>query len=172
MLKRIIIPLAIALPILGLLYVGLGRDTRELPSPLVGEPAPAFELTSLQDQDETVTKADFTGDLSVVHVWSSTCPVCHEDFPILERLSEQGVDVYAFNYRDQRQRALQYLKVRGNPYEKIAYDPEGEAGMDWGVYATPETYVIDDGTIVYKQIGPLNEEVVQEEILARAEAGS
>ncbi|MFP4648091.1 MAG: DsbE family thiol:disulfide interchange protein [Halorhodospira sp.] len=166
--KRILIPLLIALPLLGLLYVGLGIDSQELPSPLVGKPAPAFELEQLSDPEQTLTEEDFIDELSVVHVWSSTCPVCHEDFPLLERLSEQGVKVYAFNYRDERQRAQQYLQMRGNPYDAIAYDPEGRAGIDWGVYATPETYVLDEeGTIVYKEIGPLDQQVVEEEILAR-----
>ncbi|MBK5936192.1 DsbE family thiol:disulfide interchange protein [Halorhodospira halophila] len=167
MLKRILIPLAIALPVLGLLYVGLGMDSEELPSPLVGEQAPPFELEDLHDGYETITHEDFVGDVAVVHVWGSTCPVCHEDFPHLERLSEHGVKVYAFNYRDDRAQALQYLRVRGDPYDRIAHDPEGEAGMEWGVYATPETYVLDeDGTITYKEIGPLDEEVVEEEILS------
>ncbi len=165
--KRILIPLAIAVPVLGLLYVGLWMDTDELPSPLVGEQAPAFELQDLENPGQTITEEDFTGDVAVVHVWGSTCPVCHEDFPHLRTLAEEGVKVFSFNYRDERPQALQWLEMRGNPYDRIAHDPEGEAGMEWGVYATPETYVLDeDGTIAYKQIGPLETEVVEEEILA------
>ncbi len=165
--KHIVIGLLIVLPVLGLLYVGLGMDSRELPSPLVGEPAPAFELEDLHDADRTLTEEDFTGGVAVVHVWNSYCPACHQDIPYLRELREQGVSVYAFNYRDERPDAQRYLQVRGNPYEEIAYDPEGRASMDWGVYATPETYVLDaEGTIRYKQIGPLDQEVVEEEILA------
>lgn len=166
MLRRIILPLVGAITLLGLLYVGLGMDSRELPSPLVNDPAPAFELEALDDPGRTVTEEDFIGEVALVNVWASWCSSCRAEKPYLVELAEQGVTIYAFNYRDTRRDARRYLGASGNPYEEIAFDPDGDAGMDWGVYATPETYVLDaDGVIRHKQIGPLNPQIIREEIL-------
>ncbi|WP_290653004.1 DsbE family thiol:disulfide interchange protein [Aquisalimonas sp.] len=166
MLKRIFIPLTGALMVLGLLYVGLGLDSRSLPSPLVGKPAPAFELESLEDPERMITEADFIGEVALVNVWASWCSSCRSEKPYLMALARQGVTIHAFNYRDTREDATHYLAADMNPYDTIAFDPQGDAGMEWGVYATPETYVLDaEGIIRYKHIGPLDAQLVREEIL-------
>ncbi|MCG5530318.1 DsbE family thiol:disulfide interchange protein [Halorhodospira halochloris] len=166
MTKRIVIPTVIALSVLGLLYVGLQMEDRGLPSPLVGKPAPPFELESLRDPDKIITEEDFLGEVAIVNVWASWCDVCRTEHEHWRRLSERGTPIHAINYRDTRANAQRYLDQFGDPFEKIAFDPEARAGMDWGVYATPETYILDaDGTIEYKHIGPVNDEIVREEIL-------
>ncbi|MBK1726265.1 DsbE family thiol:disulfide interchange protein [Halorhodospira neutriphila] len=165
-LLRFGLPLTLVLVLLGLFYVGLGTDTEELPSPLVGEPAPAFELPSLQEPQTTLTEADFTGEVALVNVWASWCRPCRQELPYLQEIAKRDVPVYGFNYRDSRQNARRFLEAFGNPYDKIAFDPEAEAGMDWGVYATPETYVLDaQGIIRHKHIGPINAKVLQEDLL-------
>ncbi len=166
MLRRIAFPLVGVLVILGLLYVGLGIDSRALPSPLVGKPAPAFQLESFYDPEEIVTEADFIGEVALVNVWASWCSSCRSEKPYLMELARQGVTIHGFNYRDTRADARRYLSAEMNPYDKIAFDPNGEAGMEWGVYATPETYVLDaGGTIRYKHIGPLTPRIIREEVL-------
>ncbi len=165
-LLRFGLPLTLALAVLGLFYVGLGTDTEELPSPLVDEPAPAFELPSLEEPETTLTEEDFTGEVAVVNVWASWCQPCQQELPYLQEIAKQDIPVYGFNYRDSRQDAQRFLKAFGNPYDKIAFDPEAEAGMEWGVYATPETYVLDaQGIIRHKHIGPINAEVLREDLL-------
>ncbi len=166
MVKRIALPLIVVLGILGLFYVGLGLDSRELPSPLVGKPAPPFEVPSLDDPDTMVTEQDFVGGPTLVNVWASWCSGCRAEKPYLIQLANRGVTIHGINYRDTREDASNYLRQSGNPYHTIAFDPKGDVGMDWGVYATPETYVLDAaGTIRHKHIGPLNPEVIREDIL-------
>ena len=166
MIKRVVIPAVLAASFLGLLYVGLQTEDSGLPSPLVGKPAPAFELESLRNPDQTLTEQDFIGGVTIVNVWASWCDSCRTEHDHWHSLAQRGTPIHAINYRDNRQDALRYLNSFGDPFAKIAYDPAAEAGMDWGIYATPETYVLDaDGTIRYKHIGPVNEKVINEEIL-------
>ncbi|MBK1734760.1 DsbE family thiol:disulfide interchange protein [Halorhodospira abdelmalekii] len=164
--KRIVIPLALALGVLGLLYVGLQMEDGGLPSPLVGKPAPPFELESLHDPEERLTEADFIGQVAIVNVWASWCDSCRLEHQHWRALAQRGTPIYSFNYRDRREQALRYLEVFGDPFEKIAFDPQADAGLEWGVYATPETYVLDaEGIIRYKHIGPVDARVIQEKIL-------
>src|SRR5690554_2277773 len=152
--------------LLALLYVGLGMDSRKLPSPLVGKEAPEFSLSVLDKPKEFFSKQDLLGKVTVVNVWASWCRTCRAERPYLVELARSGVPIYAFNYRDNRQDALYYLQAAGNPFIKIGFDPDAEAGMDWGVYATPETYILDvTGRIRYKHIGPLNPQVIRKEVL-------
>lgn len=162
--------LAATAALLGLLFVGLGMNSRDLPSPLVGKPAPAFALEALEDTGRTVTEQDFIGEVALVNVWATWCSTCRAEKPLLMELARGGIPIYAFNYRDEREAALRYLGVSGNPYQAIAFDPLGDAGIDWGVYATPETYVLDAaGVIRYKRIGPLTRQLLLDEVLPLVE---
>lgn len=167
---RLLLPLAATVALLGLLFIGLGMNSRDLPSPLVGKPAPAFVLESLDDAERLVTEQDFIGEVSLVNVWATWCSTCRSEKPLLMELARGGIPIHAFNYRDERDAALRYLGVSGNPYQTIAFDPRGDAGIDWGVYATPETYVLDaDGVIRYKRIGPLSRQLLLDEVLPLVE---
>lgn len=166
MTKRIVIPTLLAVGFLGLLYIGLQTEDSGLPSPLVGKQAPEFTLESLRDADKTLTEEDFIGEVAIVNVWASWCNSCRTEHEHWRSLAQRGTPIHAINYRDDRSSAQRYLRKFGDPFAKIAFDPNAEAGIDWGVYATPETYVLDaDGTIRYKHIGPVNEKVISEEIL-------
>lgn len=178
---RSLIPLMAVLALLGVLLVGLNLNNRELPSPLVGKPAPAFTLTALEDSERVLTEKDFTGEVALVNVWATWCSTCRAEKPLLMELAEAGIPIHAINYRDEREVALRYLEISDNPYRTIAFDPEGDAGMEWGVYATPETYLLDaDGVIRYKRTGPLSRELIRDKVLplidklrsARREAAS
>ncbi|MFQ3789783.1 DsbE family thiol:disulfide interchange protein [Halomonas sp. A29] len=163
---RMLIPLVAAVSLLGLLFIGLGMNSRDLPSPLVGKPAPPFMLEALEDAERVVTEQDFIGEVALVNVWATWCSTCRSEKPLLMELARGGIPIHAFNYRDEREAALRYLSVSDNPYRTIAYDPRGDAGIDWGVYATPETYVLDaEGVIRYKRIGPLSRQLLLDEVL-------
>ncbi|CAM3481257.1 DsbE family thiol:disulfide interchange protein [Halomonas lysinitropha] len=163
---RLLLPLLAVVALLGLLFLGLGLNSRELPSPLIGKPAPTFELESLEDAERLVTKEDFIGEVVLVNVWATWCSTCRAEKPLLMELARGGIPIHGFNYRDDRETALRYLDVSDNPYRTIAYDPTGDVGMDWGVYATPETYVLDaQGVIRYKRIGALNRQLLLDEVL-------
>ncbi|MFO7647802.1 DsbE family thiol:disulfide interchange protein [Halomonas sp. 3H] len=163
---KLLIPLVAVTALLGLLLLGLGLNSRDLPSPLVGKPAPAFALEALEDPQTILTEQDFIGEVALVNVWATWCSTCRAEKPLLMELARAGIPIHAFNYRDEREAALRYLAMTESPYRTIAYDPAGDAGIDWGVYATPETYVLDaEGVIRYKRIGPLSRQLLLDEVL-------
>lgn len=165
--KRFLLPLVIFLAMVGFLAVGLNLDPREVPSPLVGKPAPVFNLPRLDNPETKISTKDMLGQVWLFNVWASWCGACRDEHPILVSLSKSGaVPIYGMNYKDTRPEAQQWLEQGGNPYIASAMDADGRVGIDYGVYGVPETYVIDKaGVIAYKQIGPVTEEVLRDKIL-------
>lgn len=163
---RFLIPLAIFLALVGFLAAGLKLDPKEVPSPLIGKPAPDFALTRLDQPTLTIRRADLLGKVWMLNVWASWCTACREEHPVLLDFAKRRlVPVYGLNYKDQRGAGLRWLASFGDPYETSLYDPEGRVGIDWGVYGVPETFVIDQqGVVRYKHIGPLTPEVLRERI--------
>ncbi|EXJ16588.1 DsbE family thiol:disulfide interchange protein [Imhoffiella purpurea] len=165
---RALIPLGIFIALAALLFYGLGLNPREIPSPLIGKPAPDFALASLKDPGRTLTRKDLLGKVSLVNVWASWCPSCRQEHAELMRIARANADiqVIGFNWKDTRPEALQMLQRFGDPYAEILYDPDNEVGIDWGVYGAPETFVVDgEGIIRHKRIGPIDQQVWESEIL-------
>ena len=149
-----------------LLAAGLGLNPREVPSPLIGKPAPAFELPLLDAPEKTFTQKEMLGKVWILNVWASWCPPCLVEHPVVTRVAAAGIaPVIGLNYKDAREEALPWLERNGNPYQLIVFDRDGRIGIDYGVYGVPETYVIDrQGVIRFKHIGPLSAEVVQQKV--------
>jgi cytochrome c biogenesis protein CcmG/thiol:disulfide interchange protein DsbE len=164
---RYLLPLAVVLLLVGLLAIGLTLDPREVPSPLIGKPAPAFTLPSLSDPQKTVSVSDWRGQVCIVNVWASWCASCRDEHPLLLQLSQRDlVPIYGLNYKDQWDEALGWLSRFGNPYRESAFDAEGRAGLDWGVYGVPETFVLDkQGHIRHKHIGAISADDLERELL-------
>ena len=164
---RFAIPIAIFVALVALLGVGLKLDPREVPSPLIGKPAPHFELPQLRETTKTFTERDMRGKVWMLNVWASWCVSCREEHPVLLDLAASGaVPIYGLNYKDKREDGLAWLKGMGDPYQLSIYDFDGRVGIDYGVYAVPETFVIDKaGLIRYKRIGPLTPQIVKEKVL-------
>ena len=164
---RLIIPLIIFAVIAGFLYVGLSRDPRELPSPLVGKPAPAFALMQLHAPDKKLSTADMKGQVWLLNVWASWCVSCRVEHPLLVQLAQSNVvPVIGLNYKDKVPEGLAWLTQNGDPYKMSVVDADGRVGIDWGVYGVPETFVVDkSGVIRYKHIGPVTAEALQKTIL-------
>lgn len=166
--KRLLIPLAIFLLLAIFLAVGLTRDPRELPSPLIGKPAPAFVLPTLADGEAPAFSPEqMKGRVWLLNVWASWCGSCREEHPSLLALARSGrVTLVGLDYKDTPDAARQWLAQQGNPYQLVAMDANGRVGIDYGVYGVPETYVIDRlGAIRYKQVGPLSEETLKAKVL-------
>ena len=165
--NRFLLPLVIFAVVVGFLAVGLTLNPREVPSPLVGKPAPDFSLPQLYDQEKVFSSKELTGKVWLLNFWASWCSGCKTEHPVLMRIAESGeVPIYGMDYKDQREEALTWLRQWGNPYPVIAMDESGRVGIDYGVYGVPETYVIDkQGVIRYKQIGPLDDDTVATKIL-------
>jgi cytochrome c biogenesis protein CcmG/thiol:disulfide interchange protein DsbE len=164
--KRLI-PFAIFIILAGFLAVGLKLNPREVPSPLIGKPAPAFTLPLLSDSAKTLSPADLRGQVWLLNVWASWCASCRQEHEILLDLARRGVaPVYGLDYKDQPDAARAWLARLGNPYTAVIVDAEGRTGIDYGVYGVPETYVIDkQGVIRHKHTGPLTAQSVKEKIL-------
>jgi len=149
-----------------LLAVGLTLNPREVPSPLIGKPAPAFELPLLHAPEKTFTQREMLGKVWVMNVWASWCTPCLVEHPVVTALAKSGLaPVIGMNYKDAREDALPWLKRNGDPFLFSVYDAKGRIAIDYGVYGVPETYVIDPrGVIRYKHIGPLTPEVQRDKI--------
>ena len=165
--KRSLLPLALFLGLLALLGVGLRLDPAVLPSPLVGKPAPAFQLALLHDPARTLSNRDMAGQVWLLNVWASWCTACGDEHPALMRLAASGaVPVVGLNYKDERGAGLAWLERHGNPYAASAFDADGATGIDFGVYGVPETFVIDRrGMIRLKHVGVLTPRVIEETLL-------
>ena len=170
--KRFLWPLGIFILLVGFLAVGLRLDPREVPSPLVGKPAPAFELPVLHQPDKRFVPGDMRGKVWLLNVWASWCVSCREEHPVLVELSKRGVmPILGLNYKDKGEDAQRWLKQFGDPYQLSVVDADGRIGIDYGVYGVPETYLIDaEGVIRYKQIGPLTMAIVEQKVLPLAKA--
>ena len=164
---RFIVPLLVFVVLLMFLWVGLSLNPREVPSPLIGKPAPAFQLGRLDDPAHTVTEKDLRGQVWLLNVWASWCVACMEEHPVLVEFSRAGVvPIYGLNYKDQREAAQAWLAKNGNPYTTSIVDLDGKVGIDYGVYGVPETFLIDKaGVIRYKRIGPVTPKVLNDQIL-------
>ena len=159
-------PLALFAVLLAFLGVGLGLNPREVPSPLIGKPAPAFELARLDDPAVKISHADLQGKVWILNVWASWCAACREEHPLLVEFSKRStVPLYGLNYKDKRDDGLAWLQRFGDPYKASLFDIDGRVGIDFGVYGVPETFVIDkQGVIRFKQIGPVTPEVLRDRI--------
>jgi len=159
---RFIAPLAIFAILVVFLFRGLNLDPREVPSPLINKPAPAFTLTRLDDATRTIRREDMLGKVWMLNVWASWCVACRQEHPVLVEFARtKSVALIGLNYKDTRPDASGWLKQFGNPYDASIFDSEGKVGIDFGVYGVPETFVIDkQGVIRMKQIGPVTPEVL------------
>ena len=169
---RYLLPLGIFVVLVGFLAVGLNLNPREVPSPLIDKPAPAFKVPQLQQADKTIARDDLKGKVWLLNVWASWCVSCRQEHPVLVDLAKSNaVPIYGLNYKDQRDAGLQWLTEHGNPYVVSAFDQDGRVGIDYGVYGVPETFLIDkNGLIRYKHIGPLTPDAVQTIILPKVKA--
>ena len=168
--KRFLWPLAIFFLLVGFLAAGLKLNPREVPSPLVGKPAPAFELPLLHQPDKRFVPGDMRGQVWLLNVWASWCASCRDEHPLLVDLSKRReLPVLGLNYKDKGEEATAWLKRYGDPYQLSVVDADGRIGIDYGVYGVPETYLIDArGVIRYKQIGPLTAEILETKLLPLA----
>ncbi len=164
---RYLLPLGIFIVLVVFLAIGLRLDPREVPSPLVGKPAPTFALPQLHKAEASFSPKDMQGKVWLLNVWASWCVSCRQEHPILVELAKSGlVPIYGLNYKDQRGDALKWLQQFGDPYALSIVDAEGRVGIDYGVYGVPETYVIDKaGVIRFKQIGPVTQDTLEKSIL-------
>jgi cytochrome c biogenesis protein CcmG/thiol:disulfide interchange protein DsbE len=168
--KYLFIPLILFIGLVAFLLVGLNRDPREVPSPLINKPAPAFQLPQLHEPAKTFSAESMRGKVWVLNFWGTWCVACREEHPLLvEFAKSEELPIYGVDYKDDREAAKQWLNELGNPYALVAFDVDGRTSIDYGVYGAPESYLIDkNGVVRFKQIGPITEDVWNKKIVPLA----
>lgn len=143
----------------------LREDRDDLPSARAGQPAPAVALEEMPGRTLLTDDMLRSGEVTLVNFWASWCPPCRAEHPVIEDLAAEGVTVLGVNYRDQAERAEDFLVELGDPYRAVGADPRARMGLDWGVVGLPETFVVDgSGEIVLRYAGPITEEIVASRI--------
>jgi cytochrome c biogenesis protein CcmG/thiol:disulfide interchange protein DsbE len=155
------IPLVICVVIGALFVKGLSLDPADLPSAKIGKNFPAFSLPSIADPDRSLTENDLKGGIRLVNIWATWCPTCKQEHSFLNKLAQtEGVEIIGINYKDERNKAVQWLKRYKDPYLFNIYDEEGGLGLDLGVYGAPETYIVDAQSVIhYRHVGEVNARV-------------
>ena len=172
---RYLLPLALVMVVGAFLVLGLSRDPALLPTVFQDRPVPQFDLPGLRDPQQRLSSADLVGEVSLVNAWGSWCVTCLQEHPLLIELAkQQQLPIYGLNFRDETTDAQAWLQRFGNPYTMNVSDYSGRTSIDFGVYAAPESFLVDEkGIIVFKQLGALTPEVIENEILPRiAKQGS
>ncbi|MDD4881358.1 MAG: DsbE family thiol:disulfide interchange protein [Gallionellaceae bacterium] len=151
------LPLIIFAALGGFFYIGLHLDPREVPSPFIGKPAPAFTLPVIGQPGVTFSPEQNKGKVWLLNVWAPWCVACRQEHGALMQLAQAGVPIYGLNWKDKDREAEALMARQGSPYAAVAEDLDGRVGIDYGVTGTPETFVIDKtGIIRMKHIGPIN----------------
>lgn len=159
------IPLILFVVLAAVLYRGLFLNPQDMPSALVGKKLPDFALTQLKSPNKVINSKDLAGNIILLNVWATWCPSCHYEHPYFLKLAKNPrLKIYGLNYKDERDLAIEWLYKLGDPYQFSIFDPEGALGLDLGVYAAPETFVIDHHGVIRKRFaGPIDEGVWQKE---------
>jgi cytochrome c biogenesis protein CcmG/thiol:disulfide interchange protein DsbE len=165
--RRTTIPRVAAGVLVAFMAAGLTLKPNEVPSPLVGKPAPAFTLPLVDAPGRTLSVRDMRGKVWLLNVWASWCVACRLEQPVvLEAARSSVVPIYGLNYKDAPADAQRWLERFGNPYVASLSDRDGLVGIDFGVYGVPETFVIDkNGIIRHKVIGPLTAELLRDTVM-------
>lgn len=184
--KKLLLPLVFFVALVAFLAVGLQRDPRAIPSPLIGQAAPQFVLKQL-DRDDTLGPEQFKGQVWMLNVWASWCVACRDEHPVLLAFArDQKLPIIGLNYKEiqphekelaqlpaqpklqaARVRAKQWLSRHGgNPYQAVVMDLDGKVGIQYGVYGVPETYVVDrQGIIRFKHVGAVTPALLSKTVL-------
>ena len=159
-----IIPLLVFLVIGAILFLSLSSNPNKLPSPLVGKKLPVIEGVDFYTNKNIKLNNLMGNQLALINVWASWCVTCRKEHKVIMDIAKNNnLKLIGINYKDFRSDGEEYLKVMGNPFDEIIFDPQGRIGMELGVYATPETFLINkDGLIIYKHIGEITKEVWME----------
>ncbi|MCM5559758.1 DsbE family thiol:disulfide interchange protein [Pleomorphomonas sp. JP5] len=172
-----LVPLALFLALAVLFYAKLGAgDPSEIPSALIDKPVPEFQLEPIAGlmRDGVpvpgLSTADLAKGVSVVNVFASWCAPCRAEHPLLTGLAQDPrFRLYGLNYKDADDQALRFLNGLGNPYAAVGADRKGRVGIDWGVYGVPETFVVANGRIAAKLVGPLTPDRISAELMPAIE---
>lgn len=168
----VFLPLAgfLGLAVLFFLRLGAG-DPGRIPSALLNKPVPDFALPPIAEgQGAGLADENLAQGVTVVNIWGSWCGPCRLEHPHLMRLSgDNRFELVGINWKDIPENATRFLGALGNPFSRVGADRQGGTAIDWGVYGAPETFIVKDGIIVHKFVGPLNEQALQTDFMPALE---
>ena len=169
--NRFMLPLGAFVLLVAVLAIGIRHAPEKgiIKSPLLGKPAPQFSLPNLTDPTRVVSSAGLKGRWYLLNVWGTWCPECRAEHEMLLQVHRAAVvPLIGIDWKDDDAQARSWLTQLGNPYEAVAVDASGRTAIDWGVYAAPETFLVNpQGIVVFKQVGALTPEVWTRDILPR-----
>jgi len=165
--KKTLWPLVAFMILVVFLGIGLTKDPRKLPSPFIGKAAPAFTLPLLHKLDQNFSPKEMLGKVWILNVWASWCVSCRAEHHVLNSMIQNyNVNLIGLNYKDEVVDARRWLVRYGDPYKMSISDVEGLAGIEWGVYGVPETFVIDKkGIVRLKHTGPVTNKDITEKVI-------
>ena len=139
----------------------IDRNPSELPSTLLDKNVPKFETESLLKDEKFISSKEFGNEIILVNFFATWCKPCRDEHIFIENFSDKdGIRVIGINYKDNSNRAIEWINEVGNPYSNIIIDKKGKLAIDWGVYGIPETFVINsNGIIKYRHVGPITKKV-------------
>jgi len=148
-------------------YLLIGGDKTELPSQLINQPTPNFEVSNLTREGVVHTQNDFKGKITLLNVWASWCPSCYVEHPYWKNYAKnKDITLVGLNYRDKKNKALKFLREQGDFFQWNLFDKNGRLGIEFGVYGAPETFLIDpEGKIRYRHVGVVTPDVYQNKLL-------
>lgn len=156
---KLFLPVGLFAVLALLLFRGLSLDPQALPSALIDQPLPAFQLPALTNE-RILSHTDVSKGPLLINVWATWCIACRVEHPYLQKLADGGVRIYGVNYKDESDAARQWLQELGDPYVESIVDAQGTLGLDLGVYGAPETYFVDaQGVIRYRHVGVIDERI-------------
>lgn len=160
------LPLVLFIVLAGFLYIGLDLDREKLPSPLIGKPFPNLLVEDFYTGEKYPVQNHLNNKISLVNVWASWCVTCRAEHEMLNNIAKDNwVQILGINYKDSKKAGSHFLQTLGNPFDFIIFDKQGKLGLELGVYATPETFVIDKkGIIRFKHIGEITPHIWQNDI--------
>ena len=159
-----LIPLILFVVTVVFLYYSLNTTSNKLPSPLLGKMFPNIEAEDFYSNEPVFLINLFNEKISIVNIWASWCSTCLQEHQMMMKIANnKDLQLIGINYKDTRVEGKRYLEMMGNPFDVVVFDPNGKIGLDLGVYATPETFLVDqNGVILYKHVGAIDSKAWEE----------
>jgi len=194
MIKKIFINKLLLLPLLVVVLMSLfliifllqEKKSNKPPSALLDKDLPIFLTKSLynkhvylssdnlkknvnlsSDQNVYISSDDLKRKYTLINFFASWCTPCRAEHNLFFKIKKDYPELFllGFAHKDEPSNSKKYLSEEGNPYSFVGLDQDGKIALEFGVFGLPETFIADsDGKIIYKHIGPLNKEILIDEI--------